>query len=267
MDIEEKARQLGWKPLEEFQGAPEKWRPAEEYVARGEELLPLLRADKRKLEEDLHGVKGELQSTKAALDEAREAIEAFKEFANGAAKKDFDAAVATLQEKVIQARENGDARAEIEAERALAKLGTEAPQVLQKSLTPPPPPPAPQARETPEFTEWKNANADWLEKDKAKTAYAASMAAFVRATTNLEGREFFAKVSELTEERFAPREPVDRTGAPQARGSSGAKSYSNLPPDARAACDRQGAKLVGPGRAYKTDAEWRAAYVARYDWS
>ena len=124
------------------------------------------------------------------------------------------------------------------------------------------------APETPEFREWKEANSDWLEKDKAKTAYAASMAAYVRATTSLEGREFFAKVSELTEEKFGRKEPVDRTGAPVTRGgNSGARTYANLPAEAKAACDRQGTKLVGSGRAYKTDAEWRAAYVARYDWS
>jgi hypothetical protein len=267
MEVEEQARQLGWVPQEEFQGDPARWRSAEEYVARGESLLPLLKADKRKLEEDLHGIKGELTSTKQALTDALEAIEAFKEFANGSAKKDFEVAVNSLQEQVIAAREAGDVRAELKAEEALRKLGTEAPVVLKKTIAATPPPPAP-ARETPEFQAWKAKNSDWLEVDKPKTAYAASMAAFVRATTSLEGAEFFERVTELTEEKFAKREPVDRTGAPNNRGgSTGAKNYANLPADAKAACDRQGTKLVGPGRAYKTDAEWRAAYVSRYDWS
>lgn len=265
MEVEQQARNLGWVPQDEFKGEPTRWRSAEEYVERGESLLPLLKADKRNLETQIEGMGTELQSTKAALAEAREAIEAFKEFANGAAKKDFESAVADLQERRIQAREAGDTRAEIAAEEALRKLGTEAPVVLKPVVASAPA--APQKNiETPEFRAWKAEN-PWLEVDKPKTAYAASMAAFVRATTSLEGREFFERVSELTEERFGVKEPVDRTGAPQARGSSGARSYSALPAEAKAVCDRQGTKLVGPGRAYKNDSEWRAAYVARYDWS
>lgn len=264
MDVEQQARQLGWVPQEEFKGEPSRWRSAEEYVERGESLLPLLKADKRNLETQIEGMGTELQSTKAALAEAREAIEAFKEFANGAAKKDFESAVADLQERRLQAREAGDVRAELAAEEALRKLGNEAPVVLKAAAAAPPPPA--KAQETPEFREWKQEN-PWLEVDKEKTAYAASMAAFVRATTSLQGKAFFAKVSELTEEKFTTKEPVDRTGAPQARASGGARSYNALPAEAKAVCDRQGLKLVGPGRAYKTDAEWRAAYVSRYDWS
>ena len=267
MDVEQQARQLGWKPLEEFQGDPAKWRSAEDYVARGEELMPLLKADKRRLEEQVGQINTELQSTKSALAEAREAIEAFKEFANGAAKKDFESAVSDLQERRLQAREAGDLRAEMAAEEALRKLGTEAPQPLKATVAAPAPAPK-HAPETPEFLEWKAANSDWLEKDAAKTAYAASMAGYIRATTSLQGKAFFEKVSELTEKEFGKKEPVDRTGAPTPRSqSTGSKSYANLPAEAKAACDRQGARLVGPGRAYKTDAEWRAAYVSRYDWS
>jgi len=33
---EEEARVQGWKPKEEFEGSPEKWRPAKEFVERGE---------------------------------------------------------------------------------------------------------------------------------------------------------------------------------------------------------------------------------------
>lgn len=40
-DIESKARSQGWVPREEFRGDPEKWRPADEFVKRGEELLPV----------------------------------------------------------------------------------------------------------------------------------------------------------------------------------------------------------------------------------
>ena len=40
-DVESKARSQGWVPREEFRGDPDKWRPADEFVKRGEELLPI----------------------------------------------------------------------------------------------------------------------------------------------------------------------------------------------------------------------------------
>ena len=33
---EQQAREQGWRPKEEYEGDPEKWRPAKEFVERGE---------------------------------------------------------------------------------------------------------------------------------------------------------------------------------------------------------------------------------------
>jgi len=51
VDIDQRARQLGWKSEEEFEGAG-KWIPAEEFIQKGEEALPLLRADMRKMQQN-----------------------------------------------------------------------------------------------------------------------------------------------------------------------------------------------------------------------
>lgn len=54
-DVESKARSQGWVPQDEWRGDPEKWRPADEFVKRGEELLPVAlersRAAERKAQE------------------------------------------------------------------------------------------------------------------------------------------------------------------------------------------------------------------------
>lgn len=42
-DIEARARAMGWRPKEEFRGPEDKWRPADEFVKRGESELPILR--------------------------------------------------------------------------------------------------------------------------------------------------------------------------------------------------------------------------------
>ena len=51
VDIDQRARQLGWKSEEEFEGAG-KWIPAEEFIQKGEEVLPILRADMRKMQQN-----------------------------------------------------------------------------------------------------------------------------------------------------------------------------------------------------------------------
>ena len=42
-EIEEKAVAMGWVPLEEWKGDPEQHRPADEFVARGEQILPIVK--------------------------------------------------------------------------------------------------------------------------------------------------------------------------------------------------------------------------------
>lgn len=48
---EERATLRGWKPLDEFTGPKDKWVPAEDFLKRGEDEAPLLRANLKRLEE------------------------------------------------------------------------------------------------------------------------------------------------------------------------------------------------------------------------
>lgn len=50
---EERAREMGWRPIEEFNGPREKFVDAEEFLERGETLAPLIAAQNRKLKADL----------------------------------------------------------------------------------------------------------------------------------------------------------------------------------------------------------------------
>ena len=51
-EVETRALAMGWQPKEQFKGDPSKWRPAEEYVQRGEELLPIVQASERRLRQE-----------------------------------------------------------------------------------------------------------------------------------------------------------------------------------------------------------------------
>ena len=41
-EIMEEARKQGWVPEDEWKGDPDKWRPAEEFVERGKNIIPIL---------------------------------------------------------------------------------------------------------------------------------------------------------------------------------------------------------------------------------
>ena len=44
----------------------------------------------------------------------------------------------------------------------------------------------------------------------------------------------------------------------------GGKTYNDLPPDAKIACDGWSKQLVGEGRRHKTLADWRASYTKTF---
>lgn len=56
---ESEAKEMGWVPQDQFKGDPDKWRPADEFVRRGEDILPIV----RKQNEKLHGEVKELRET------------------------------------------------------------------------------------------------------------------------------------------------------------------------------------------------------------
>ncbi len=56
--IEQEAHNLGWVPLDQWRGDPEKWTDADTFVKRGKEIMPIL----RKNNEALQGTVGQLQA-------------------------------------------------------------------------------------------------------------------------------------------------------------------------------------------------------------
>lgn len=66
--VEARARDMGWVPKDRYKGDPEKWRSAEEYVRRGEEVLPIVAAEKRRLEQQLTETKAEFKETLARVE-------------------------------------------------------------------------------------------------------------------------------------------------------------------------------------------------------
>ena len=64
----DEAVRTGWTPQDQFKGDPDRWRPADEWVERGKEFIPFIKAQNRELKTDLDKVSGELAKTRETMD-------------------------------------------------------------------------------------------------------------------------------------------------------------------------------------------------------
>lgn len=145
---EEEARHQGWKPKEEYQGDPQKWKPAKEFVERGE------------LFSKIDSMGKELKETKRALQMLKEHHAKVKEV-------EYNKAVTEL--KTLQKRhlEEGNSDGYLETTELLTDLKAEqkAREVVQE-VTPTQP--------DPRFISWVNEN-KWYEKDGEMRQFADSI--------------------------------------------------------------------------------------------
>lgn len=258
--IEDRARALGWVPQEEFRGDVEKWRSAEEFLQRGEEVMPILRANNRKLESELARLAAENKRLSQLYGASQEAITEIQQFHEANLKDSLARQKAELTAALREARADGDVVREVEIQDQIAELRQPKPKPEPK------PAPVEEPAVHPDFAGWQADN-PWFGKDTRKTQLAMGIAQQLRSDPEfdgLEGRAFYDKVSELMTERSAGPGKV-ASGRPTggaARGSG--KGYSDLPAEARDACDKQARKLVGEGRAFKDTASWQAYYAKIY---
>lgn len=264
-NVEVKAKELGWSPKEEFRGDPEKWIDAETFVKRGEELMPLLKANNRKLHDELSNVRSELTKTQNLLNNAAESIEALKEFNNKETLKVAKEERGKLAAALKEARNEGDVEKELEIadkleEQKVAIKAAEAPPAKSEPIK--------ATADDPVFQEWRKDN-PWFGEDEFKSDVALAIGNRLKIKEpSLTGRAFLDKVSEEVDKRLGSIRSNGVGKVEGARGGGGSpeagKTYSDLPAEAKAACDKQAQRLVGQGRAFKDANEWRKHYAKKY---
>ena len=268
MEVEQEAKELGWVPLEQFRGNPERWVDAELFVSRGKEIMPILRKNNERLIGKVEALEGSVVELQATLHAALESQAALREHNDTVAKESYDRAVRDLKTQRKDALKEGDGERVVVIEEALDQLSEQdAARAAAKAVEKKPEPkPTLQASDSPIYRDWETENSAWLAEPEKK-AYALSMAQYLRATSKLAGKEFLDAVTKEVRERFPSKEPTSKVegGSGEPRGTG--KSYNALPREAREACDRMAAKLVGQGRAFKDIGEWRKSYASNYDWN
>lgn len=271
--VEREARDMGWNP--DHKGT--NFISAKDFVDRGKNILPIVQATNQRLRGELAAVSAQatanegklraLEAGQAALEEARDADLA-------EARKQERAAV---KAELARASEAGDHAAVAEATDDLTRLNTEDAEAKRLAA-------AKIAaggngsdtaaavdrgsnRPAPEVMTWLKANPDFA-RDPEKIALGNVMAAKLRVEQpDLKGSAFLDEVANRVEKRLGNglTNKVEGGGATGGRGGSGSgKSYADLPADAKAVCDRQAAKFVGPNRAHKDNASWQRSYAIQY---
>ena len=263
--IEREAMELGWVPQDQFRGDPEKWVDANTFVERGRTVMPILRKTNEKLEKRLDMTAQELRRMKALYEASQEAISELQTVHAEATKQAVARAKAEVMREIREARDEGDVNKEFQLTEELSDI-----RAKEKELaTPKPKVPAggpPNSQEPhPDLQAWMEEN-PWFGQDQRKTALAVGIANELRANPEYDGllgREFFDKIGEIMAERTeGPRRDKVSSGRPTgSSGGSVARGFADLPPEAKEACERQGRKLVGDGRAFKTMKDWQAYYA------
>jgi hypothetical protein len=267
-EIEVKARDMGWRPKDEYSGDPEKWIDAETYVERGETVLPIVRAQKAKLEKEVAQLRREVEETRQAMASSAESIQALETFYTEETKRQVAKAREDLKARIREARTQGEIEEELELQGELTKLNAAEAGAAKREEKPTPAEAKPQPP-TPEYLAWQEEN-PWFLEDKKRARRAILIASELREDEpGLKGNAFYRRLDELlrsegiVEAKGGAASKVEGGGDGDVRVSTG-KSYRDLPADAKAACDQQGERLVGPSKKWKTQADWRKYYAEVY---
>lgn len=279
-EVETRARALGWSPKEQFRGKAEHWVDAETYVKRGEEVMPILKENNKRLENDLADTRTQLAKAQKLIEESQAAIKELGKFNSEVMRERAEQKKADLVAGLKQAKKDGDVDAEVDLTTQLAEHtqaiaeADKKPVVETKAETPP----ADQTTATAkaEWTQW-TADNPWYTSDPIKRNLANGIAEKLRLDKSpLIGRAFFDEVAKQVDAYSggnSRREAPDKlegggrgsgVGGGGGGGEPAAKSWADLDADAKAACDRFNKTLVGPGKSYKTVEDWRKAYAADY---
>lgn len=266
-EVQAEAEKQGWIPPTRYKGDAERFVDADEYIKRGETVLPIVKEHNKRLKAELEAVKAEGAAQAAALKKAQEAIEQIEERHTVATQKAVERARSEVKAQLAKASEAGD-------HEGVAELTEQLVQLREAEVTPPvaaKPVVAPAAYvPPPDMKEWNEEN-PWFGKDRRKTSLALGIAQELReGGEKSTGRAFYDRVSVEMEKVFPKEEPrtnkveTARGGSGEGPRSGGRKSFSALPAEAKAACLADQKQFVGPNKRFQTAEAWQSRYAELY---
>jgi hypothetical protein len=247
--VEQKAADIGWVPLDQWKGDPDKWRPAEEFVERGEKILPILK-------KELDKTKAEL---KIALSLNQQEIERIKADAYEKAKAEYQAKIRIIDQREVEAFKNQDVELLGEVRKA------------RESVKPPEPPKPIAPQKDVVFEDWASKNA-WYQTDKelADAADIISHKIVAERGGKVTEADRPALLEEMTK-RVKSAHPTKFSnpkreepggvegGSQQAAPKKSGKTFDSLPESAKGAYNKLADKFKAKGRTF-TKEQYAQAY-------
>lgn len=268
-EVVTEARRMGWVPENEFKGDKTKWVDADAYVENGRKILPIVKRENEALRGDLTTLRTQVANLTQTIAANQDAMAALEEFHSAETKRKVKEVREKLLSDLKAAKDADDTEAEVritdqltQNAQALKEAGEPAPKKKEETAQPR------DHTKEPGFVAWVSEN-PWFGKDETRTELALFAATRLRqkGVTSV-GRPFFDQVSEEMEKlapgKAAPVEDKVNGGGRPSNARGGSKTFSDLPADAKAAADKYEARLVGEGRRFANQADYRKYYVAKY---
>lgn len=271
------ATRLGWSPKESFKGNPDLWVDADAYLERAQTVMPILKKQNQSLMSDLT----ELRQRDATREQEVKALKAALKAVEDSQAEDLDEQV---EDAKVQLEADIEAASEAGDHRRVAKLTVELTELVtaekvkklrgseeEPGTTRQQPPPL-----SDDFKSWQSQNDSWYGKDADKTAQALAFGQAIAQTTGLKGEAFFSELDKRldryygTGRRGGGQSKVEGggegggSGGGSGSGGGGGKSYSDLPKDAKDACERLVRRMVGEGKPHKDKTSWQKSYAKTY---
>jgi len=275
VEVEKKAKQFGWVPKEQYKGAESSWLDAPEFVERGEQILPIVQQNNKRLMQQNQQLSGRLSSVEESLRASDAVIRTLEESHEADTAAQVEATRKELKAELEAASRDGDHKSVADLTEQLTRLPTvEKKEKLngeeqeEQRRKPAEPSPAMKA----EIQDWYARNPDYTANARKRALSVAISQELRQAGDTTLGAEFLDKVAEEVDKVLGDggRSGHSRVagdnggGGRRQQAAAGGKTYADLPAEAKAACDRQATRLVGPTRLHKDVASWRTSYTKQY---
>ncbi len=240
-----KAEKMGWSPKDQFKGDPAKWRPADEFVERGENMLPLVKAQVKRQEREIAELKAGMKQ--------------IAEYHDKTAQREYAKALQELREQRAEAIAKGDGAAFDKVDGEIDKL--------KKDLETKAAPAQQKDDNDPLFQEWLSRNR-WAEDAEMQLVGEAIAKGLMSKGEKATGLDLLDLVTKEVKRRYPEKfeNPRRNTAAAVEGGAGprkgGGKTYADLPAEARAACERMAKN--GYADKPKEMAEFKAQYTKNY---
>jgi len=266
---EKEARAMGWLPKAEFKGDESHWVEAPAFVEKGRQILPIMQKNNERLLSQVGNLNSKLDGLAGALKAAQTTIETLEASHADDVKEQVEQARKELKAELTVASREGDHEAVAELTDKLGQLNAANKEAGGEEERKPPIVERPAI--SPEVQAWFQKNQDFVSNPR-KVALAGVIQQELRAAgETATGPAFLDLVAEKVEAEYGGRPSgTTKVSAGNGGGNRGAtsgtagKTYADLPADAKAACDKFAAKVVGPSRKHKDVASWRASYTEQY---